>query len=88
MLNRLRRNKDKKVSLTPPAPRTIEEITKEYQQVSFEAGAAQYQEFVYGEQVKNLNQRLLSLNREADARKKLDAQDADKAMEATNESKS
>ncbi len=72
-------------SMTPSEPRPIADIQKEYQQVALNAGAAQYQAFVHGEEVKNLNKRLLSLNQEAGARQALDKQKAAEAKGKTDE---
>ena len=69
-----------------PEPRAIAEIQKEYQQVALNAGAAQYQAMIHGEEVKNRNKRLLQLNQEAAQRQALDKQAADaQQKEKTNE---
>ncbi len=83
------KGKGQKASKAPAAsePRAMAEIQKEYQQVALNAGQAQYQAFVHGEEAKNLNKRLLSLNQEAGARQALDAKkpQAPQETEKSNE---
>lgn len=74
----------KKVDLAP-TPRTIEEITKEYNNVSSTAGACQYHAMVLGEDLKRLNEQLRSLNQEAAARNQLNAQTKQATAEAPSE---
>lgn len=66
--------KGKKATLPKPnpAPRALEEIQKDHNQASYEAGLAQYQVYIYTKDLEQKNQRLLNLNQEAAARDKLD----------------
>lgn len=73
----------KKVDLTPKAPRTMEEIQKAYAEEVARAGQTQYQVYVFTEDLKQINLRLLDINKEAARRQALDAQQAaDKASTA------
>lgn len=54
-------------------PREIKDIHADYQQQCFNAGQLQYEIRVKSEALKQINDRLLSLNNEAAARNKLDA---------------
>jgi hypothetical protein len=53
-------------------PRTMEEINKEYADVSAKASQSQYQVYVYTEHLAQLNRQMRSLNEEATARQALD----------------
>lgn len=54
------------------APRTTEEILKEYNELKLRLADSQYQVFVHTETVKELNYRMLQLNKEASHRQQLD----------------
>lgn len=67
------KNKAKrKVSLKPAPPRSLEEITKEYQEVLGKAAQAQYFVYVHSKELEQFNQRLVQVNMEAAERQKLD----------------
>lgn len=69
------KNQPRQISLPAPRPpRAMADIQAEYQQTALQAGQAQYQVFVHQEDVKNINKKLLELNREASVRNKLDAE--------------
>lgn len=72
--------KSKKQALKAPEPRDTKVITDEYSKAAMDAGTVQYQIKVYENQLEQINQKLLSLNREAAQRKELDA----KAKEQKN----
>lgn len=74
MFNKFKKNKASKVDLTPKEPRQLAEITKEYNQAAFEAGNAQYQMYIHGENLALLNKKLLQLNQEAGRRTQIDAE--------------
>lgn len=63
-----------KVTKTP-SPRALVDIQAEYGQLSAQAAQVQYQTFVLKQELENINNRLMQLNREGAARNKLD-QDA------------
>jgi len=64
-----------KVKLNAPkVPRELAEIEKEANQEFFRAGQLQYQVDVLTDELVEVNNRLLKLNREGAARKQLDAQ--------------
>lgn len=65
----------KKASLKTQAtePRSTEEIQKAYGEELARAGQNQYLVHVYGRELEQANQRLLSLNQEAAARQELEA---------------
>jgi hypothetical protein len=69
-------------ALPPPVPRVEDEIRKEYADVAFAAGQAQYQVYVYTEELSRINQRLLEINQEAAARQKLNKDEAEAAKPA------
>lgn len=73
MFNKFKKNKATKISTAPPAPRTMDEINVEYGRLVSQAGQAQYQAYVYSEDLKRINQELKNLNYEAAERKRLDA---------------
>ena len=64
-----------------PEPRQIEEITKEYGELTQKVGHTQYQVYVLTKEVEQINNRLMSINNEAAARNELNK----KAAEATTE---
>lgn len=66
------KNSKKATLPKPPTPRTIEEIQKDHNQASYEAGLAQYQVYIFTKDLEQKNQRLLNLNQEASARNKID----------------
>ena len=76
------KNKIPKVNV----PRSLDEITSEYQQTAFSAGVAQYIVFAHQQELERLNKKLLELNQEGDARKQLNQQAAsEKKEEVKNE---
>jgi len=79
------KNKTKKVipAQAPKEPRQLEEIRKEYNEVLNKAGQSNYQSFVYSEEAKIYNARLLELNQEANARTSIDAQAAANQVKET-----
>ena len=72
-------------SVKAPEPRALEELQKEYQSLSAQAANAQYLVFVHSKQLDQINQRLLEVNQEADARNKLDADKPKEETPATQE---
>ncbi len=60
-----------------PVPRAKQQIEEDYGRLVAQAGQAQYQVFVYTEDVKRLNEALRNLNYEAAARNSLDKQAAE-----------
>lgn len=64
----------KKVNLAPPMPRELSQIEEDYGRLVSQSGQAQYQVFVYTEDLKRINEQLRNLNYEAAARNKLDAE--------------
>jgi hypothetical protein len=81
----------KKANLKPPEPRTLDVITKEYNQECWELGQLSYQVDVLNQAIREKNAKIMQLNREGDSRKKLDAETKKqelpnlKPAEATNE---
>lgn len=76
------KKKKKEKYPTDSAPRSVAELTKAYTEEAARAGQAQYQIFVHTEELRQINDRLVKLNQEANLRQKLDAQakaEADKA---------
>ncbi len=67
-----------------PSPRSIADITAEYNQTALLAGSVQYQIKVYESQLNDLNQKLLALNNEGALRQKVDAETAKAAALATH----
>lgn len=61
-----------KVSLQEKPPRTMAEINEDYGRLVAQAGQAQYQIFIFTEDLKRINEGLRNLNYEAAARQKLD----------------
>ncbi len=67
-------SRKKKVKLPQaPEPRELKVIQDEYNQLSLRAGQNQYQTFVLGQDLNQINQRLVEVNQEAAHRNKLDA---------------
>lgn len=62
-------------------PRSIDEITSEYNTIRAKVADAQYNAFVYTLETENLNKMLLNLNQEASARKQLDAGKAEETTQ-------
>lgn len=62
-----------KIKLETSTPRTLAEITTEYNQLVSRAGGLQYQTFVYADELRQVNDRLVEINHEAAARQQLDA---------------
>lgn len=79
MLRSLRRKAAKadlgKAPSNQPAPRKLEEIQADYAKAVSDSGQVQYQVFVYGEELKQLNHKLLQLNQEAARRAQLDKEE-------------
>ncbi len=61
-------------------PRAIEAIKQEFAELCMKAGQAQYQSEVLSREIKNLNERILQVNIEANKREQLDKA----AKEASN----
>lgn len=78
------KNSSKK-KVKAPAPRSLDEITKDYTEQTYKAGQAQYAVFVHTKDLDQINQRLLSLNQEAAARNTLDAKDKPQKEAVANE---
>lgn len=66
-----------KVSLPSP-PRDLAAIQAEYSQAATQAGQVQYQLFVFEEELSQINEKLLSLNKEGAARNELDRKQKEK----------
>lgn len=66
------------VKKQPPAPRSLEEISKEYQQCCVEVGHTQYQISVLKDELESLYEQMFELNKEGAARRQLDAESAAK----------
>lgn len=62
-----------KINLETAIPRSLADITAEYNQLVSRAGGLQYQQFVYEDELKKVNDRLVEINHEAAARQQLDA---------------
>lgn len=67
-------NKSAKPAKKLSVPRDMADIQKEAQTAYLEAGQLQYSVMVYENQLKQLNDRILTLNHEASARNQLDAE--------------
>ena len=78
------KNKSKK-AIEAPVPRSMEEIQKENAELNGKAAQAQYLVYIYGKQLKQLNEALESTNNEAAARIKLDNEAAEAAKSAQKE---
>lgn len=72
----------------PKVPRPLDDILSEYHQLAAQAVNAQYQAFVYRKQLKDLNERMMVVSEEGDKRKQLDADNAAKAAESSDQTKS
>lgn len=80
--------KRKKQSIpTAPEPRDLEAINAEYRDLMGRAARAQYLSYIHAEELKQINQRLVAVNNEADIRMKLNqaAEDVVKAQAAKEE---
>lgn len=64
------------------APRTLEEINKEYSQASGKAANTQYLIYVYTKELEQVNKRMLELNQEAAERNKLTSEEAQRQSAA------
>lgn len=73
MLNKILGKKKNKFP-TQPVPRALDEVRKEYTQLAFDLGQAQYQVLIYTQATKTLSERMKLVNQEAEARNKLDAE--------------
>jgi hypothetical protein len=71
MSNAPKRNKQFKLP-QQATPRGLEDIQRDYQSTAAQAGQAQYQIYVWNEDLTRLNDKLKSLNSEAAARQELD----------------
>ncbi len=71
---RSKKQKQKQVQQTPPVPRELPEIQKLYSELTGKAGQLEYQMYMVPKQLKEINEALESLNYEAAARKKLNAE--------------
>ncbi len=80
-MNMFKRKKDKYP--TASAPRSIDEINKDYADLIGKAGQTQYLVSVYSNELKDINAKLLKVNQEAAARNALE--NADKKEEPKNE---
>lgn len=78
MSNKSLQKRMHKLPKPPPPPRQMAEIEQEYGKLVSQAGQAQYQIFVYTEDLQRINDAMRNLNYEAAARKNLDAQEASK----------
>lgn len=89
-MNPFSRKKKQPKMLQAPPPRELKDIQNEYNQLSLRAGQCQYQTFVLGKDLEQINHRLVQVNQEAAERNKLDAAAKAKAAdaEATKEVKS
>lgn len=56
----------------PQAPRSLDDINKEYRELLVQVASAQYLAFVKNLEVENFNKRLLEVNQEAARRQELD----------------
>lgn len=63
-----------KLKKQPAGPRSLAEIQQEFQQLSSQASNMQYQIYAHGINLKNVNERLAQVHKEADDRQKLDAE--------------
>lgn len=70
---------------TPSAPRPMEEIQKEFQQLIALAANAQYTKFIKEEELKQINHRLVQVNQEGKARNELDAAKAAETAKAAQQ---
>ena len=63
-------------------PRATEVLQREYQDICTRVGQLQYQNFVNTREIEKMNEDLLSINHEAAARQKLDAEAKEKPSES------
>jgi len=82
------KKKAQKLAQQPEVPRAMDEIKKDYQELSAQVANAQYTAFIKAKEVEQLNLRLLSLNQEASERTKLDSQEVSKKAKVEEVSKS
>lgn len=75
----------KAVDQAAPEPRDLKAITDEYNQLKAQAGEVQYQVYALNSNLEQMNQRLLHLNHEGAARRKLDREAPPKTEEAKSE---
>lgn len=61
-----------KLAALKKEPRTLEELTKIAQQLTFEIGNAQYQAFVFTQEAERLSVKLRQINQEGRDRQELD----------------
>lgn len=80
------RRKPTQVNLAPKPPRDMTSIQEEYGRLVSQAGQAQYQIFVYEQDLERINEGLRNLNYEAAQRQQQDAKAASQPKEeSTNE---
>lgn len=82
MKNYFKKNKQKAVNL----PRELEDIRKEYNELSLRAANAQYLVFVHSKDLEQVNNRLIQVNQEAGARQALDTEKSKASGESVNPS--
>lgn len=80
MSNKSLQKRLNKLPKAPPPPREMAEIEQEYGKLVSQAGQAQYQVFVYSEDLNRINDAMRNLNYEAAARRNLDAQKANESQ--------
>ncbi len=74
--------KPKKVNL-PPVPRQRPQLEEAYGRLVAQLGQNTYQQFVLAEDAKRLNQEIMNVNHEANARATMDKQEADAKAKET-----
>ena len=77
----------KKKAPAAPVPRSLEDITKDYNMLKGQAGEVQYQLYALKQNLEAINQQLLRLNHEGAARQKLNQEEAAKKKEETTNDK-
>lgn len=70
----------------PKVPRSMDEITREYQELSAQAANSQYTAFVHNKKLVEVNERLMEVSAEAADRRQLDADNAKAAEQDQNKS--
>lgn len=80
MLNRAFRRKNSVKPEPQKEPRQLDEIQKEYSQVSGQFAQSEYQAKLYAEEAKRLFSQMRALNVEAGDRQKLDSEAKDKEV--------
>lgn len=70
------KGKNKKVKVTQPAPRKLEEIDADHTKLQNEAAKVQYQVFALKRYLNSINEQLLAVNYERDARNKADKEES------------